>query len=207
MERRQATNARAQDDRAATTGSGGKAALLLVDFINELDFAHGAALRPAAEQAARRTAALKKKLVGRGVAAVYANDNFGHWRSDFSHLVQSCARPGSRGRELARLLAPEPGDLSVLKPRHSAFYASPLEFLLTELDATRLVITGLVTEMCVLFTAQDAYVRKYDLWVPEDCVASVDPRDHRHTIEHLRDVLGADTRASEDVHDLAPQDG
>lgn len=181
---------------AATTGSGGRTALLLVDFINELDFPHGPQLRPAAEEAARRTAALKQKLKAQQVPAVYANDNFGHWRSDFAHLVQSCSRPESQGRELARLLAPEPDDLSVLKPRHSAFYASPLEFLLAELDATRLVITGLVTEMCVLFTAHDAYVRKYELWVPQDCVASADPADHRRTIEHLREVLGADTRAS-----------
>ncbi len=182
--------------RAAAPGGGAHTALLLVDFINALDFSHGEALRPAAEAAAARTAALKARLKAAGVPAIYANDNFGHWRSDFTHLVQQCAAPESRGRELARLLKPDGDDLSVLKPRHSAFYGTPLEFLLAELDVGRLVIAGLVTEMCVLFTAHDAYVRKFELWIPEDCVASAHPDSHARTLEHLRDVLGADTRPS-----------
>ena len=180
-------------------GGGAGTALLLVDFINELDFAHGEILRPAAERAAGRTAALKRQLKQAGVPAIYANDNFGRWRSNFFHLVEQCAAPGSRGRELARLLKPDPDDLSVLKPRHSAFFGSPLEFLLAELDVGRLVIVGLVTEMCVLFTAHDAYVRKFELWIPEDCVASAHPADHHRTLEHLRGVLGVDTRASTEV--------
>ena len=63
-------------------------------------------------------------------------------------------------------------------------------------EIERLVIVGLVTEMCVLFTAHDAYVRKFDLWVPEDCVASVDPAVHARTLQHLSGVLGIDTRSS-----------
>ena len=185
-------------DRPASTG-GSATALLLVDYINPLDFDHGEALRPAAEKAAARTAELKRKLKAKSIPTIYANDNFGRWRSEFSELVAACAEPDSRGHKLAQALKPDPDDLSVLKPRHSAFYGSPLEFLLAELEVRRLVIAGLVTEMCVLFTAHDAYVRKFELWVPEDCVASVAGEDHARTISHLRDVLGADTRASDAV--------
>lgn len=179
-------------------GRGTGTALLLVDFINRLDFDRGEALRAPAEAAAAHTARLKSTLGG-GVPVIYANDNFGLWRSEFSDLVRRCADPESRGRELARLLRPERDDLSVLKPRHSAFYGTPLEFLLAELDIGRLIITGLVTEMCVLFTAQDAYVRQFELWVPRDCVASTDAGAHERTIAHLADVLGADTRPSTGV--------
>lgn len=184
---------------AAREGSA-KTALLLVDFINALDFEHGEALRPHAEAAARRTAELKRAVKAGNIPAIYANDNFGRWQSNFKDLVQACSAPQCRGHELARLLKPEDDDWSVLKPRHSAFYGTPLEFLLDELEIQRLVIVGLVTEMCVLFTAHDAYVRKFDLWVPQDCVASVDPAVHARTIAHLRDVLGADTRASTDAN-------
>ncbi|HZQ63261.1 MAG TPA: isochorismatase family cysteine hydrolase [Casimicrobiaceae bacterium] len=186
-------------EAGARRGEGGKTALLLVDFINELDFAHGEALRPYAEAAARRTADVKRRLKALQVPAIYANDNFGRWKSNFPDLVASCRASRSRGRELARLLAPDQDDLSVLKPRHSAFYGTPLDFLLAELAVDRLVIVGLVTEMCVLFTAQDAYVRKFEMWIPEDCVASVEPEVHARTLTHCRDVLGIDTRASTEM--------
>jgi nicotinamidase-related amidase len=186
-------------------GPGGSAdgsartALLLVDFINDLDFDGGEALRPRAEAAARRTAELKRALKSNNVPAIYANDNFDQWTSNFSDLVEAYSAPDSRGRELARLLKPEREDLSVLKPRHSAFYGTPLEFLLAELEIQRLVIVGLVTEMCVLFTAHDAYVRKFQMWIPEDCVASSDAQVHERTLLHLREVLGVDTRPSTEV--------
>ena len=131
-----------------------------------------------------------------GAPAIYANDNFGRWRSDFTHLVDACAAPDAAGRDIVRPLRPDPDDLSVLKPRHSAFYGTPLEFLLAELGIGRLVIVGVVTEMCVLFTAHDAYLRKFDLWIPADCVASTNEKNHTRTLEHLADVLGADTRPS-----------
>lgn len=187
-----------RDGPSAPRGESAKTALLLVDFINTLDFDSGEKLRPAAEAAARRTAELKRKLKAQEIPAIYANDNFGRWQSNFPDLVGACSGEKCRGRELARLLKPEDDDLSVLKPRHSAFYGTPLEFLLDELGIGRLVIVGLVTEMCVLFTAHDAYVRKFDLWVPEDCVASVDAAVHARTLQHLSEVLGVETRPSTD---------
>jgi len=172
------------------------AALLLIDVINGLEFPEGEQLLRHALPMARNILALKRRAKEAGIPAIYANDNFGRWQSNFPDLVESCSRPDSRGRELARVLEPDAEDLSVLKPRHSAFYGTPLEFLLVELGVRRLVIVGLVTEMCVLFTAHDAYVRKFDMWIPEDCVASVDPQVHARTLTHCRDVLGIDTRAS-----------
>ena len=187
-------------------GGSARTALLLVDFINALDFERGEALRPAAELAARNAAGLKRRLKAAGIVAIYGNDNFGRWRSNFNELVASCSAPESRGRELARVLAPDDDDLSVIKPRHSAFYGTPLEFLLAELGIGRLVIVGVVTEMCVLFTAHDAYLRKFDLWIPADCVASTSEKNHTRTLEHLADVLGADTRPSTAVpaDEMAP---
>lgn len=167
--------------------------LLVVDFLNFMDFDTAPALAPHALRAARRTRALKARLRRAGVPVIYANDNFGHWEADIGAVVETCRARGGAAKALADLLEPETGDRSVLKPRHSAFFGTPLEFLLDELGARRLVLTGLTTDSCIMFTAHDAYVRDYALWVPSDCVASSQPGYTRTALEHMRRVLKAVT--------------
>jgi nicotinamidase-related amidase len=171
-------------------------ALLLIDFINPLDFRHDRGFVRRAVGAAARAAGLKRRLKSRGVATVYANDNFGGWTRDFGELVRICADRRSPARGLAQRLAPEPDDYRVLKPRHSAFFGTPLEFLLEELGVTTLILAGIAADNCVLFSASDAYVRKYRLWVPRDCVVSLRDEDRLRSLEHMRRVLKADVRSS-----------
>lgn len=140
--------------------------LLVVDFINPMQFPGAKALLRGALQAAHATAKLKRRLAKRGVTTVYANDNYGLWRSDFKELLAHCqSLPGARG-EIASLLAPEPCDLTLLKPLHSAFHATPLQYLLREMKTEELVIVGLSTDMCVHLSAMDAYMRGFKVWVP-----------------------------------------
>jgi nicotinamidase-related amidase len=179
-----------------------KRALLLVDFINPFDFEHSEKLARRALPAARRTAALKSRAHAAGLPCIYANDNFGHWRSEFSRVVEECRKRGGEAREIAGLLAPGPDDYSILKPRHSAFYGTPLEFLLEELEVGALILAGLSTDMCVSATAQDAYVRKFKLWVPADCVAA-DTQEHEdQALDHMRRTMKADIRPSTDLAEL-----
>jgi len=180
----------------ATSNSRGKRALILVDFINLFDFEHSEKLAARAVAAAKRTAALKKRVRAEGVACIYANDNFGHWRSEFSRLVEQCVAAEGPPREIARLLQPDREDYSILKPRHSAFYETPLAFLLEELEVDSLILTGLSPDMCVFATAQDAYVRKYKLWIPSDCVAADTAEHEREALEHMQRTLKADIEAS-----------
>ena len=171
-------------------------ALLLVDFMNLFDFESAAALAPRAVAAARNAARLKSALAAEGVPCIYANDNFGEWKSEFSRFVRECEARGGPSAEIARVLHPTPEDYSILKPRHSAFYGTPLEFLLDELEVDSLVVTGLATDMCVSATAQDAYVRQFKLWVPADCCAA-DTEDHeRQALDHMRRTMKADIRPS-----------
>ena len=146
--------------------------LLLVEVINPLQFDGAEDLAGPALQAASRIAALKRQLVARDVAVVYVNDNFGHWRSEFSELLAHCRKQPGAASTLARRLAPGPDDYTVLKPRNSGFDQTPLELLLSRLGARELVITGLSADLCVQFTAMDAFSRGYRLWVPEDCTAA-----------------------------------
>lgn len=146
--------------------------LVLVDFINPMRFPGAANLARGALPAAAATARLKKRLSKQGVATIYANDNYGIWHSDFKELVAACqSLPGVRG-EIASLLAPDDDDLTVLKPRHSAFHSTPLDHLLQQLKAKELVLVGLSTDMCVHLSAMDAYMLGYKVWVPSDCTAA-----------------------------------
>src|SRR5690606_37906653 len=106
--------------------------------------------------------------------AIYANDNFGRWRSDFRQVIEECTAPGVRGRRLGRLLLPGSEDYFVLKPKHSAFFDTTLDTLLHDLGARTLILTGIAGDSCVLQTASDAYMRDYRLIVPRDCTASID---------------------------------
>jgi nicotinamidase-related amidase len=181
---------------------GGKRALILVDFINLFDFEHSEKLASRAVEAAKRTAQLKQRVKKAGMPCIYANDNFGHWKSEFSKLVARCVEKGGFSGTIAKVLEPQPDDYSVLKPRHSAFYGTPLEFLLEELEIASLIVTGLSTDMCVFATAQDAYVRKYELWIPSDCVAADTGQHEREALDQMQRTLKADTRPSTAVGDL-----
>jgi nicotinamidase-related amidase len=168
-------------------------ALLIVDVINPMRFDGADALGPPAVEAARCIARLKRTLGRHGVPAIYVNDNFDRWRSDFQHLVAWCDRLGGAARALARTLAPTRRDLIVLKPRHSAFDQTPLELLLTGMGASQLVITGLAADLCVQISAMDAFVRGYRIWVPEDCIAAESAERKQAALSWMRLALRCHT--------------
>jgi nicotinamidase-related amidase len=169
-------------------------ALVLVDFINLFDFDDAGKLAPRALRAAKRTAALKQRLKRRGVPCIYANDNFGRWTSDFAALTEACLHRQGPAAEIAGLLHPAEGDLAVLKPRHSAFYGTPLDFLLEDLNVAKIVLAGIAVDMCVFATAQDAYVREFKLWIPSDCTAGFTRSQERASLAHMARTLKADIR-------------
>ena len=176
---------------AQKRGKKARPALLLIDFMNPLDFDGAQSLAPRAVRAASRAAELKKRMRARHEPVIYANDNFGRWEADFSAVVADCERRGGASARMAGLLAPEKGDRSVLKPRHSAFFGTPLDFLLDELGVGRLVLAGLAADSCIMFTAHDAYLRKYELWIPGDCVASENDAWRRDALAYMARVMKA----------------
>lgn len=95
---------------------------------------------------------------------------------------------------------PDDDDYFVLKPKHSGFYATPLELLLRYLKVDELIITGIAGDNCVLFTAADAYMREISIAVPADCVISLNEDRNRSALKHMRASLKADTRPSARMH-------
>jgi nicotinamidase-related amidase len=170
--------------------------LLIVDMINEFTFEGAERLFPGIVETAQRIAELKRRLKAAGGPVVYVNDNFGKWRSDFRRLVTRCLEEECRGKQVTRLLHPEDDDYFVLKPKHSGFYATPLELLLNVLEARRVIITGVAGNNCVLYTAADAYMRNFDLAVPADCILSIDPESNRAALDQMSETLKADTSPS-----------
>jgi nicotinamidase-related amidase len=175
---------------------GARQCLLLVDVINGFDFPGSQALVRAAERAAPKIERLSARARRANVPVVYVNDNFGRWRSDFAATVQACTQPDQPGRRISERLRPQKSDYFVLKPQYSGFYSTTLELLLEHIGARRLVICGFACNLCVLFTATDAYMRGYELIVPEDCTASNTPALTRAALSHVRTALGGRTPRS-----------
>jgi nicotinamidase-related amidase len=172
------------------------AVLLLIDVINDLEFPEGDQLLQFARPMAHCIAALKQRLKGMNIPAIYVNDNFGRWRSDFKAQIAHCLRDNVRGQSIVELLHPQENDYFVLKPRHSGFYSTTLEILLEALGAKTLILTGMATNICVLFTANDAYMRGLKLFVPRDCVACNSAAENQQTLALMEKILKADTRES-----------
>jgi len=174
-------------------------ALLLVDVINPLDFPEADQLLRHAVPAAKKLADLKTRARAAGVPVIYANDNFGRWRSDLNAVVERCREPECKGRELVELLRPRQEDYFVLKPKHSAFFSTTLDTLLRYLGTRALVIGGFAADICVLFTANDAYMRDLRVVIPADGVASNQTADRETALSLMGRVLKADTPAASDI--------
>jgi nicotinamidase-related amidase len=174
-------------------------ALLLIDLINALDFPEGEQLLRHALPMAHRIAALKRDAKRLAIPAIYVNDNFGRWRSDFQSYVDHCLQSEVRGRPLVEILRPEHDDYFILKPKHSGFYSTTLDTLLDYLAVETLILCGVASNICVLFTANDAYMRDFKLYVPSDCVAANEAEENCHALRQMAQVLKADTRPSTDL--------
>src|SRR3954471_2438320 len=172
------------------------AALLLIDVINDLEFDGNEQLVANAPAMARRLRALKARARRAGIPAIYINDNFGKWRSDFRTLVAHCVKDNVPGRDVARLLKPKRDDYFVLKPKHSAFYQTTLDVLLENLRVRTVVLAGIAGNNCVLFSANDAYMRDFRVVVPSDCIVSNTAEENEYALKQMKTVLKADVRPS-----------
>ena len=174
-------------------------ALILIDVINDLDFDSGDAMLPAALAMADRIKELKAKARAAGVPVIYVNDNFGRWQSNFQKLIDHALETESKGRPLVERLKPDEEDYFVLKPKHSGFFSTSLDILLDYLQVETLILTGIASNICVLFTANDAYMRDFNVVVPSDCVAANSEELNRAALEQIAKVLKADTRPSTEL--------
>ena len=138
---------------------------------------------------ASRLAALKRRAGVAGVPILYVNDNFGKWRSDFRKTVAHCTSRSSPGRVVSQRLRPSARDYFVLKPKHSGFFGTTLDPLLETLGVRRVILTGIAGNICVLFTANDAYMRDLEIFAPRDCIVSNTAAENDHALRQIENVL------------------
>lgn len=177
----------------------GGVGLLIIDMVNDLAFPGGAQLRPKAEAVASTILKLRREADLLGVPVIYVNDNYGQWHSEKSKIVEACAASDGDVAALVQRIAPREDDFFVIKPQFSGFYATNLPVLLPKLGVSRLVVTGIAADICVLFTAADAHMRDYDLWAPGDAVASREDNRTAWALEIMRDSMGAETRTTHEL--------
>ncbi len=149
------------------------AALLIIDMVSLMDFQTAGDIAKASLAAARCVRRLRRHCHERGWPVIFANDNFSHWHADFRDLVAMARHRGGVAAAIVDLLPPMPQDYFVLKPKHSAFLASPLPVLLAKLQVKKLLITGIALESCVLATALDAHAREFQVAIVRDAVAGL----------------------------------
>jgi nicotinamidase-related amidase len=174
--------------RSVTIPAAGTA-LVLIDVINDLDFKDSDVLVEQAEPMAVRLSAFKRRAAAAGVSCMYVNDNFGQWRSDFRQTVAHCTSRSSPGRTVSRRLRPTKKDYFVLKPKHSGFFDTTLDTLLQTLRIRRVILAGIAGNICVLFTANDAYMRELKIFAPSDCIVSNTAEENEHALKQIGSVL------------------
>lgn len=200
--------AHSQTSRSPTPHDGptaGGAALLIVDMISGWQFEDAQALLPGALGIAPHIQLLRQRCKAAGMAIIYANDNHGRWRSDFRQPLYGSTQASEEASRITQMLAPQEDDYIVLKPKHSAFFATPLQIVLRQLQADRLIVTGVTSDQCVLTTATEARMHDFEVWCPSDCIATLSEARQSRTLAHMSEVLRVRTTASADLA-LPPRD-
>jgi nicotinamidase-related amidase len=174
--------------------------LLIIDTINDLEFPGGEKVLPWALKLASRLVPFRGRCHRAQMPVIYVNDNFGLWHSEFLEVYKHCTHRAARGHIVAERLNPTLNDYFILKPRHSAFFATSLIPLLEHLQARRLILSGIATNLCVLFTAHDAHMRQYPLVVLSDCCAAESDFDHNLALSQLERFCSARIARSKDFH-------
>jgi nicotinamidase-related amidase len=177
-------------------GEPGGTALLVVDMLNAYEHPEADRLAERVERALPGVRRLLERAAEADVPIVYVNDNYGDWNSSSEELAAK-AMEGAHP-ELVEPVLPAAGHSFVIKARHSTFYGTPLEYLLDQMGAERLVFTGQVTEQCILYSVIDAYVRQFDVAVGTDAVAAIYDDLGAAALRMMERNLGAELVDAED---------
>ncbi|QOR68753.1 cysteine hydrolase [Cytobacillus suaedae] len=158
-------------------------------MINDFKFGYGPVLAEKALTMSDSILKLKQQFKQQNLPVIYINDHYNLWQANLPRLLDHCTNKQSE--PILKKLAPQEDDYFLIKPKHSAFYNTSLETLLRELSIDTIVLTGIAGNICVLFTANDAYMRGYKLIIPRDCIASNDSRDNEYALIMMKNVLKA----------------
>jgi nicotinamidase-related amidase len=167
-----------------------KTAVLVIDLIEE--FVSGRLGNSRAQAVVPRVKLLLDAARGAGFSIVYVTDAHLPGLDLEFELWGAHAEAGTPGAEIVPELEPVPGDYNLYKRKYSAFYATGLDALLRELKIEAVILTGVLTNICIQHTAADAYYRGYKVIVPEDCVDALNNKEQADSLAYMRRMYGAE---------------
>ena len=165
--------------------------LIIIDIINDFQFQHGEALSKQTTNIVQNIYQFKRYMYQHNHPVIYVNDHYQLWQANLEKILKKCTNPLSQ--PILSLLRPADEDYFLIKPKHSIFYGTALNMLLDELQVDTLILTGIAGNICVLFSANDAYMREYNLIIPSDCIASNVKEDNDFALKMMKNVLQANT--------------
>ncbi len=166
-------------------------ALLVLDMLNDFIHEKGSLLVPGASRIVPRIRELIAQARAAGVPVIYVCDTHRPDDAEFEHWPPHGV-VGSWGGQVVDELAPLPTDYIVHKRRYSAFYGTDLELTLSEMGVCRVLLTGVLTNICVWVTAYEASMRNFDVTLFRDAVASFSEETDAFVLSQLEQVMQAD---------------
>ncbi|KAL0480992.1 isochorismatase family protein [Acrasis kona] len=174
-------------------------ALVIIDMINDLNFPDNEYIVEQGKKIAENILKLRRKAKENGLPVIFCNDNWGSWTSDVTSIIDHCTKSKHPGSEMSKLFKNEEDEYFVIKPKHSAFFSTTLDVLLQHLQIKTLILVGVAGNICVLFTANDAYMRDFALIVPKDCIASNSEELNNQALGLMESVLKAKVDSSDQI--------
>ncbi|WP_100011748.1 cysteine hydrolase family protein [Lentibacillus sediminis] len=164
-------------------------AVLFVDVINDFDFEGGEDLLRHTNEVLPNIIKLKEFAREHDLPTIYVNDHYGLWQADYHKLIDHCRNQANE--HIIDALHPSEDDYFLIKPQHSAFFQTPLQSLLNEINKTHLIMAGFAGDICILFSAKDAYMYGFKMTIPENCMASEEPEGTEYALYLMRTVMKA----------------
>jgi len=165
-------------------------ALLVIDMVRDFIDADGKlSIGPAAAKVVRAVARKIDEARAAGWPVIYVCDRHTEDDSEFAMFPPHCIA-GTPGADVVDEIHPRPGDKVIAKRRFSGFFQTDLDLTLRELGVDEIVLVGVCTNICDLYTAADARMLNYKVTVPRDCVASFDEAAHEFALKEMERTLG-----------------
>src|SRR5699024_9495607 len=166
-----------------------KTAVVFVDLINDFNFPGGDKLLKNTKEILPNIIKLKQYAMANDLPVIYVNDHYGLWQADFNKIIDHCTNKNSE--ETIEKIKPTADDYFLIKPQHSAFFQTPLHALLTDMDKDHLILAGIAGDICILFTAKDAYMYQMKLHIPRNCMASEEKEYNDYALNPMQSVMKA----------------
>ncbi|MBT2599874.1 MULTISPECIES: isochorismatase family cysteine hydrolase [Oceanobacillus] len=165
-------------------------AVVFVDLINDFQFDGGDDLLYNTKQIIPNIIKLRSFAKENNLPIIYVNDHYGLWQADFSKVIDYCSN--EKSREIIEQVKPDDNDYFLIKPQHSAFFQTPLHSLLIELERNHIILAGIAGDICILFSAKDAYMYKIKMSIPKNCMASEQKENNNYALYLMESVMDAD---------------